>query len=61
MMSNAAKTFDILAISLSVLSNYFDNPTRIIFVSVLNVLIYQQNRSFCVLARKNIRVFRSNL
>jgi len=31
MMSNAAKSFDVLTTSLSVLHNYFDNSTKIIF------------------------------
>jgi len=35
-MNNAAKTFDILATSLSVLHNYFDSPNKIIFESVSN-------------------------
>jgi len=30
-MSNAAKNFDILTISLSVLHNYFDSSTKLIF------------------------------
>jgi len=30
-MSNAAKNFDILATSLSVLHNYFDNSTKLLF------------------------------
>jgi len=30
-MSNAAKNFDILAISLSVLHNYFDSSTKLFF------------------------------
>jgi len=30
-MSNAAKDFDILATSLSVLHNYFDGSTKLIF------------------------------
>jgi len=29
MMSNAAKSFDILGISLSVLHNHFNNPTKL--------------------------------
>jgi len=29
MMSNAAKSFDILTSSLSVLHNYFDSPTKL--------------------------------
>jgi len=28
MMSNAAKSFDILTVSLSVLHNYFDSPIK---------------------------------
>jgi len=31
MISNAAKSFDILATSLSVLHNYFDGSNKIIF------------------------------
>jgi len=30
-MSNAAKNFDILATSLSVLHNYFDSSTKLLF------------------------------
>jgi len=30
-MNNAVKSFDILAISLSVLHNYFDNSTTLFF------------------------------
>jgi len=30
-MSNAAKNFDILATSLSVLYNYFDSSTKLLF------------------------------
>jgi len=30
-MNNAAKRFDIVAISLSVLHNYFDNLTKLLF------------------------------
>jgi len=30
-MNNIAKSFDILAISLSVLHNYFDNSTKLLF------------------------------
>jgi len=30
-MSNAAKSFDILATSLSVLHNYFDSSTKLLF------------------------------
>jgi len=30
-MSNTAKNFDILATSLSVLHNYFDNSTKLLF------------------------------
>jgi len=33
-MNNATKSIDILAISLSVLHNYFDNPTKLIKFSV---------------------------
>jgi len=33
-MSNAAKNFDILATSLNVLYNHFDDPNKIIFRSV---------------------------
>jgi len=33
-MSNAAKNFDILVTSLSVLHNYFDNLTKLLFWSV---------------------------
>jgi len=33
-MSNAAKSFDIPATSLSVLHNYFDGPNKIIFIFV---------------------------
>jgi len=29
--SNVAKSFDILATGLSVLQNYFDNPTKLLF------------------------------
>jgi len=30
-MNNAAKSFDILAISLSILHNYFDKSTKLLF------------------------------
>jgi len=33
-MSDAAKNFDILATSLSVLHNYFDSSTKLLFWSV---------------------------
>jgi len=33
-ISNAAKNFDILATSLSVLHNYFDRSTKLLFWSV---------------------------
>jgi len=32
---NAAKSFDILATSLNVLYNYFDNPNKIIFSKIV--------------------------
>jgi len=35
MMSNTAKTFDILAISLSILHNYFNGPTKL-FLDLAN-------------------------
>jgi len=35
-MSNAEKNFDILATSLSVLHNYFDNSTKLFFLSVFS-------------------------
>jgi len=35
-MSNAAKNFDILATDLSVLRNYFDSSTKLLFWSVSN-------------------------
>jgi len=34
MMNNAAKNFDVLANDLSVLHNYFDSSTKLIFRSV---------------------------
>ena len=34
-MRNNTKCFDILAISLNVLHNYFDDPTKFIFKSIL--------------------------
>jgi len=33
-MSNTAKNFDILAINLSVLHNYFDSSTKLLFWSI---------------------------
>jgi len=36
MMSDAANNFDILAINLNVLSNYFDSLFKVIFISVSN-------------------------
>jgi len=33
-MSNVAKNFDVLAISLSVLCNYFDSLTKLLFCSI---------------------------
>jgi len=38
MMSSAAKNFDILATSLSILHNYFDSPTKIIFKSASSLI-----------------------
>jgi len=35
-MNNAAKNFNILATSLSVLHNYFDSSTKLIFWSVFS-------------------------
>jgi len=35
-MSNAAKNFGILTIGLSILLNYFDRSTRLLFWSVSN-------------------------
>jgi len=35
-MSNAAKIFDILTTSLSILHNYFDSLTKLFFWSVSN-------------------------
>jgi len=35
-MNNAAKNFDILTISLSVLHNYFDSLTKLLFWSISN-------------------------
>jgi len=35
-MNNAAKSFDILAINLSVLYSYFDSSTKLYFWSVSN-------------------------
>jgi len=35
-VSNAAKNCDILAISLSVLHNYFDNSIKLLFWSISN-------------------------
>jgi len=37
-MSNAAKNFDILATSLSVLHNYFDSSTKLLFWSPAKIL-----------------------
>jgi len=35
-MSNAAKNFDILAMNLSVLYNYFNSSTKLLFWSVFS-------------------------
>jgi len=46
---NVVKLFNILAISLSVLHNYFDGPNKIIFTSVYTakfLYILQQNHCF---------------
>jgi len=45
MMSNAAKSFDILPPSLSVLHNYFNSSTKLFSVKFLD---FQQNYSFHV-------------
>jgi len=44
-MNNIAKSFDILAISLSVLHNYFDSSNKITFLIYIQLkfYIFQQN------------------
>jgi len=46
---NAATSFNILAISLNVLCNYFDNPNKITFRS-----LFRQNYSFRVQMKKKV-------
>jgi len=48
MMSNAAKNFDILAISLSFRQNYFDASTTFSNTHPVKFLIFQQIRPFHV-------------
>jgi len=50
-MSNATKSFDSLATSLSILHNYFDDSNKIIFKTVS-----QQNRYF----HGSIKIFNLN-
>jgi len=45
MRSNSAKNFDILATSLSVLHNYFNNPTK--FVDVYLAKILDTSTMYC--------------
>jgi len=50
MMSNAAKSFHILATSLNFLHHYFDGPTKLfldLYLTFFKFLdTFQQNRSF---------------
>jgi len=50
-MSNAAKSFDILTTNLSVLHNYFDSPTIIFIITISSYIFryFSKNCSF----RKN--------
>jgi len=54
MMSNTAKSFDVLTISLSVLHNYFNDPTKLFLnlylIKFLEIL--QQNYPFRVSRKK---------
>jgi len=47
-MSNTAKHFDIRAINLNVLRNYFDGPNKIIFRFVNKFLDISANRFFYI-------------
>ena len=48
MISNADKCFNILTTNLNASRNYFDSSIKIIFRSILNFLILQQNRILSV-------------
>jgi len=51
MMSNAAKSFDVLVISLSVLRNYFDNPTKL-FSDLYLAKFFNTSAKSCFPCRK---------
>jgi len=44
-MSNAAKNFGILTISLNVLHNYFDGPNKMIFRSISRSIFRYLNKT----------------
>jgi len=50
-MSNAAKNFDILATSLSVLHNYFDSPTKLFLDPYVAKFLATSAKSFFVYVR----------
>jgi len=41
-MSSAAENFDVLAIDSSVLHNYFDSSTKLLFWSTANILSFSK-------------------
>jgi len=45
-MSNAAKNFDTLAANLSVLRNYFDKSTKLLFWSISSYIYLSAKSSF---------------
>jgi len=47
-MNNASKSFNILAISLNVLHNYFNGPTKLVLDLYLIKFLYISARSFHV-------------